>query len=64
MIISKNKIEKQDLIKKTNDHTTYECMSCKKKVKIDRKARVVCEHCGSRVLFKLRTDMFTEYLCR
>lgn len=53
----------ENLIKK-NDETTYECMSCKKKVRIDRKARVVCNHCGCRILFKLRTNMFTEYICR
>lgn len=54
----------ENLIKKINDETTYECMACKKKVKLDRKARVVCDSCGSRVLFKLRTNMLTEYICR
>jgi DNA-directed RNA polymerase subunit RPC12/RpoP len=42
----------------------YECGSCKFINKLDNNDSIMCKSCGYRILYKVRTNRYCEYLCR
>lgn len=56
--------KKFSLSPKQKNETRYNCGNCKKEIILSKDIDIVCNHCGSRILYKLRINKPTEYLCR
>lgn len=58
---SQLKVEREDF---TTMHFTYSCADCGSDVKLKKDDLVRCRVCGYRVVFKQRTKVQSQYLCR
>lgn len=64
MSINSSSIQLKKIINEVSSDTTYQCSTCKKHVLLNNKTIVMCNHCGSRILYKIRIKQCSEYLCR
>ncbi len=46
------------------NYTDYNCGICKRNVKLEKSAPVMCSECGSRILYKKSINKVCEYVCR
>lgn len=51
-------------LKNKDIQTLYSCDKCKQDTSIINKEQIVCKYCGNRILYKKRTYLPIEHLCR